>query len=341
MNWLKPLSNVRIASASNPSAMDRFACSPPVGTPVALGLGLIPPWLRTPVRCCTSSRRCGLRSRSRPVAQRHLPGSRPTGSPARTASAVTVPLQAGVNPFGVDTEKPSESAVVEALSASDVNRRSVGEWNGDVVLSSGIVPSPKALVIAGGTGGETVSVAFDVLPVPPFEEFTWTLLFFTPAVVPLTLPSCTKAHRPLLRRLGQARRSGARDSRGDYRHWCRPFGVAAAVCRLASVKATPSRDANAFWIVDGEVQRRGADTGSITAARNFVIVGGSGGETVSAAFDVLPMPPLVEFTWTLLFFTPRVVPCTPASSCTRRRLPGLRRYFASRARRQQSRCRRR
>ena len=28
------------------------------------------------------------------------------------------------------------------------------------------------------------------------------------------------------------------------------------------------------------------------------------------AFDVLPVPPSVDVTWTLLFFTPAVVPCT-------------------------------
>ncbi|PYX89836.1 MAG: hypothetical protein DMG67_14145, partial [Acidobacteria bacterium] len=35
-----------------------------------------------------------------------------------------------------------------------------------------------------------------------------------------------------------------------------------------------------------------------------------GATTVMEAFEVLPVPPSVEVTWTLLFFTPVVVPCT-------------------------------
>src|SRR5215831_19757906 len=48
----------------------------------------------------------------------------------------------------------------------------------------GIEAAPKALMITGGA--TTVIEAFEVLPVPPSVEVTWTLLFFTPAVVPCT-----------------------------------------------------------------------------------------------------------------------------------------------------------
>src|SRR5579864_8143219 len=44
--------------------------------------------------------------------------------------------------------------------------------------------APKALMITGGA--TTVTLAFDVLPVPPSVEVTCTLLFLTPAVVPCT-----------------------------------------------------------------------------------------------------------------------------------------------------------
>ena len=50
---------------------------------------------------------------------------------------------------------------------------------------SGMLAAPNALMITGGA--TTVMDAFDVLPVPPSVDVTWTLLFFTPAVVPVTL----------------------------------------------------------------------------------------------------------------------------------------------------------
>src|SRR6476661_5726639 len=48
-----------------------------------------------------------------------------------------------------------------------------------------MLAAPNALMITGGP--TTVIDALDVLPVPPSVEVTWTLLFFTPAVVPWTL----------------------------------------------------------------------------------------------------------------------------------------------------------
>jgi hypothetical protein len=50
---------------------------------------------------------------------------------------------------------------------------------------SGTDAAPKALIITGGP--TTVMDAFDVFPVPPSVEVTVTLLFLTPAVVPVTL----------------------------------------------------------------------------------------------------------------------------------------------------------
>src|SRR5215831_16063399 len=44
------------------------------------------------------------------------------------------------------------------------------------------------------------------------------------------------------------------------------------------------------------------------APKALMITGGA--TTVMEAFEVLPVPPSVELTCTLLFFTPAVVPCT-------------------------------
>jgi hypothetical protein len=54
----------------------------------------------------------------------------------------------------------------------------------EVVPLKGTEAAPNALMITGGA--TTVTVALEVLPVPPSVDVTWTLLFFTPAVVPVT-----------------------------------------------------------------------------------------------------------------------------------------------------------
>src|SRR6185312_3012579 len=48
----------------------------------------------------------------------------------------------------------------------------------------GMLAAPKALVMVGGP--TTLTLAFEVLPVPPLVELTVTLLFLTPPVVPCT-----------------------------------------------------------------------------------------------------------------------------------------------------------
>src|SRR5712671_1468325 len=49
---------------------------------------------------------------------------------------------------------------------------------------SGMLAAPNALIMTGGA--TTVIEALEVFPAPPSVEVTWTLLFFTPAVVPCT-----------------------------------------------------------------------------------------------------------------------------------------------------------
>jgi hypothetical protein len=50
---------------------------------------------------------------------------------------------------------------------------------------SGMLAAPNVLLITGAP--TTVMLALEVLPVPPSVEVTWTLLFFTPTVVPWML----------------------------------------------------------------------------------------------------------------------------------------------------------
>jgi hypothetical protein len=82
-----------------------------------------------------------------------------------------------INPAGSVSVKPTPVSAVVVLLFWMVKLRLVEPF-------SGILAAPKALIMTGGP--VTVMEAFDVLPVPASVEVTWTLLFFTPAVVPCT-----------------------------------------------------------------------------------------------------------------------------------------------------------
>jgi hypothetical protein len=102
------------------------------------------------------------------------------------AVAVIVPApQVPVRPFGVEITRPAGSVSVKPTPVSAVVVLLF--WMVKLRLVepfSGILAAPKALIMTGGP--VTVMEAFDVLPVPASVEVTWTLLFFTPAVVPCT-----------------------------------------------------------------------------------------------------------------------------------------------------------
>ena len=98
--------------------------------------------------------------------------------------AVMAPLpQEPVRPFGVEMTRPEGSVSLKATP----DRLCVAFGLLIVKLSevepaSGMLPAPKALLIAGGP--TTVMEAVEVFPGPVCVEVTLTLLFFTPAVVP-------------------------------------------------------------------------------------------------------------------------------------------------------------
>ena len=75
-----------------------------------------------------------------------------------------------------------------------------------------------------------------------------------------------------------------------------------------SLNATPLKSTVAFGLVIVNVRLVVPFSGMLAAPKAFAIVGGA--TTVMLANAVLPVPALVEVTWTLLFFTPAVVPCT-------------------------------
>lgn len=103
------------------------------------------------------------------------------------ATAVAVPPQVLVIPFGVATTIPAGSVSVKAtpVSATALAAGFVTVKVSDVVPFNGMFEEPKALAIEGAD--TTLMLADAVPPVPPSVEVTFpVVLFFVPALVPVT-----------------------------------------------------------------------------------------------------------------------------------------------------------
>jgi len=103
------------------------------------------------------------------------------------ATAVAVPPQVLVRPFGVATTSPAGKVSVNAtpFSATVLPAGLVMVKVRDVVPFSGIAAAPKALAIDGGA--TTLMLAEAVPPVPPSVEVTLpVVLFCVPAAIPVT-----------------------------------------------------------------------------------------------------------------------------------------------------------
>jgi hypothetical protein len=210
--------------------------------------------------------------------------------------AVIVPApQEPVRPFGVEITRPAGSVSLKPTPVSDV--LVLLFWMVKVKLVepfSGIEAAPNALIMTGGP--VTVIEAFDVLPVPASVEVTWTLLFFTPAVVPCTF---TETVQLALAARVPAERLMLPDPATAVavppQVLFKPLGVATTnpAGRL-SVKAMPvnARLVLGFWIVN--VSEVVPFNGMLAAPNTLVIEGGVA--TVKLADAVLPVPPLVELT---------------------------------------------
>src|SRR5262249_13835972 len=99
--------------------------------------------------------------------------------------AVMVPVQVVVSPFGVEMIRPPGSVSLKPMPLSEGLALAVETVKGKLVEPpSGMEAAPNALMSVGGP--TTVSVAFAAALAPPSVELTITLLFFAPAVVPVT-----------------------------------------------------------------------------------------------------------------------------------------------------------
>ena len=178
-----------------------------------------------------------------------------------------------------------------------------------VLPPTGIEAAPKDLVSVGGV--YTFVEALAVLPVPPLVEVTVTLLFFSPAVVPVTFTE--NVHAPLAARVAPARLTVPEPAVAVIvpppQVPLNPFGVATtSPAGSVSVKATPVKAVNVSRFVIANVREVDPFSGMVAAPKVLVMLGcattASGAEAAVpvratgppavGALVVLVTPPAVE-----------------------------------------------
>ncbi len=177
----------------------------------------------------------------------------------------------------------------------------------EVVACSAIEVGLNSVEIVAGAS--TLIDAVAVLPVPPSVEVTaLVVLFCSPVTVPVTfrekLQELLAAMVPPVSAIVFV--PGVAVIVPLPQEPLSPLGVeTTSPDGSASVNATPVKAvALPFWMV--KVRLVEPFSGMLAAPNAFVITGGP--TTVIEALEVLPVPPFVELTVTLLFFTPPVVP---------------------------------
>jgi hypothetical protein len=156
----------------------------------------------------------------------------------------------------------------------------------------------------------TVTLAFDVLPVPPLVDATCTLLFFTPAVVPETFT-------PMAQEAPGARVAPNKLTDEDplaavvvpLQLLVRLAGVATtSPAGRLSVYATPLSVEFVLALLTVNVRLVVPFKGTVEAPNVLVIAGGA--ITVRVAEAVFPLPASEESMVTLLLNTPSMALCT-------------------------------
>jgi hypothetical protein len=226
------------------------------------------------------------------------------------AVIVSVPPQTVDVPFATVSPVGSVSVNATPVSGSTLAAGLVIVNVSEVVAFNEIVEGLKTLAIDGGASTWTVAVA--VLPVPPSVEVTaLVVLTCAPAAVPVTLTENVQeplaAIVPPLRLIVFVPAVAVIVPAPQVP--VRPFGVETTrPAGSVSLNATPVSATVVLGFVMVKLKLVEPFSGMLAAPNALVIVGGP--TTVMEALDVLPVPPSVEVTCTLLFFTPAVVPCT-------------------------------
>src|SRR5215469_5119830 len=214
-------------------------------------------------------------------------------------AVIVPPPQVPVRPLGVEIIRPAGKVSLNPIPVSVVPAFGLLRLKlSEVVPFNGMLAAPKALLIVGGA--TTVIEAFEVLPFPPFVELTETLLFFAPAVVPVTFTE-TVQDAP------GARLPPDKDTEDDAliavavppQLLVRLAGVATTrpAGRL-SVNATPFNVKLVLLLEIVSVRVVVPFSGMLAAPNAFVILGAL--ITVRLAEEVLPVPASAELMVTLL-----------------------------------------
>jgi hypothetical protein len=190
-------------------------------------------------------------------------------------------------PAGSVSVKPTPVKVVEVFGLLMVKLRLVDPLNG-------ILAAPKTLLITGGA--TTVTLAFDVFPAPASVEVIVTLLFFTPAVTPVTFTD--RVQDALVARVPPERLmldDPATAVAVPLHVVVNPLGVATtSPAGRVSLNATPVSATFVFGLAMLKVSDVLPFSGMLAAPKDFKMVGGVA--TVKLAEAVLPVPPLVDVT---------------------------------------------
>ena len=211
-------------------------------------------------------------------------------------AVIVPPPQEPVRPFGVEITRPAGRVSLKPTPVRPVVVLLF--WMVKVRLVepfSGMLAAPNALMI---TGGEvTVMEALEVLPGPLSVAVTWTLLFFTPPVVPVTLT--LKVQEAVLARVAPERLTLPEPATAVIvpppQDPVRPFGVETTrPAGRVSVNAMPVSEIVVFGLLMVKLSEVLPFTGMEAAPNDLVIVGGVA--TFRFAVAVLPVPPLVEVT---------------------------------------------
>jgi hypothetical protein len=210
------------------------------------------------------------------------------------------PPQEPVSPLGVEIVRPAGSVSVKptperawvALVFWTVKLNVVDPF-------SGMDAAPKTLLMVGGAA--TVTLALEVLPVPPTVAVTWTLLFFTPPVVPFTLTETVQL--ALAARVPPDRLTDPAPAVAvavPPQVLLRP-GVEATTkpAGRVSVKASPVSAKPLLGLLRLKVNEVVPFSGMFDAPKAFVMAGGL--LTVRFADAVLPVPPFVEVIAAVVF----------------------------------------
>jgi len=226
------------------------------------------------------------------------------------AVAKVLPPQLVVIPRGVATTIPAGRLSVKATPVSDTVALGLATVNDRVVEPpSGTDDAPNALVSVGGA--TTVIDAVAVLPVPELVVVTVTELFFTPAVVPVTLTE--NVQDALSPRVAPLRLTLVEPAVAVIvpppQVPVRPLGVdTTRPAGKVSVKATPVTATALLGLVMVKPNEVEPFSGIVAAPKLLEIEGGVA--TSSVAIAVLPVPPLVDEMVTELTRAPAVVPST-------------------------------